>query len=168
MSSSTSFASGSDAAELGAGATASATLSATASAAASDADREGAECEPQEIGGDRGRSEWEPEEELLLSQRALDFLAELPGTNPATPRSAHTPDLPSSSHASCLPSPTLQPLAAFSSGALETAASSAASSPEVTRPDTTPVGRLSLARTGAAPPATTPPATNRVTVEQKL
>ena len=52
------------------------------------------------VGGDSSGSsfaalEVELEEDLLLSQRALDFLAELPGTAPTTPKGVHTPAPPS-------------------------------------------------------------------------
>ena len=111
------------------------------------------------------------DEELLLSQRALDFLAELPLTPAASSRA--------SSRASSLPSPSAPgglSFGAFASGAPFGAppgtvgrgnASSASSSPEIAaRPDTTPLGkRANTGKSGAAPP---PLPRQKLTVDQKL
>jgi hypothetical protein len=108
------------------------------------------------------------DEELLLSQRALDFLAELPLTPAAASRaSSRASSLPSPSAPGCLSFGT------FASGAPGTVgngnASSASSSPEIAaRPDTTPLGKranTNFGKSGAAPP---PLPRQNLTVEQKL
>ena len=112
------------------------------------------------------------DEELLLSQRALDFLAELPRTPAAASSRA-------SSRASSLPSPSAPgslSFGAFASGAPFGAppgtvgsvnASSASSSPEIAaRPDTTPLGKR--ANTGKAGAAHPPLPRQKLTVDQKL
>jgi hypothetical protein len=113
------------------------------------------------------------DEELLLSQRALDFLAELPLTPAAASRaSSRASSLPSPSAPGCLS------FGAFASGAPFGAptgtvgngnASSASSSPEIAaRPDTTPLGKRAntkFGKSGAAPP---PLPRQKLTVEQKL
>ena len=108
------------------------------------------------------------DEELLLSQRALDFLAELPLTPAAASRaSSRASSLPSPSAPGCLSFGT------FASGAPGTVgngnASSASSSPEIAaRPDTTPLGKRAntkFGKSGAAPP---PLPRQKLTVDQKL
>ena len=113
------------------------------------------------------------DEELLLSQRALDFLAELPLTPAAASRaSSRASSLPSPSAPGCLS------FGAFASGAPFGAppgtvgngnASSASSSPEIAaRPDTTPLGKRAntkFGKSGAAPP---PLPRQKLTVDQKL
>jgi hypothetical protein len=113
------------------------------------------------------------DEELLLSQRALDFLAELPLTPAAASRaSSRASSLPSPSAPGCLS------FGAFASGApfgVPTGtvgngnASSASSSPEIAaRPDTTPLGKranTNFGKSGAAPP---PLPRQKLTVDQKL
>ena len=112
------------------------------------------------------------DEELLLSQRALDFLAELPRTPAAASSRA-------SSRASSLPSPSAPgslSFGAFASGAPFGAppgtvgsvnASSASSSPEIAaRPDTTPLGKR--ANTGKAGAAHPPLPRQKLKVDQKL
>jgi hypothetical protein len=108
------------------------------------------------------------DEELLLSQRALDFLAELPLTPAAASRaSSRASSLPSPSAPGCLS------FGAFASGAPGTVgngnASSASSSPEIAaRPDTTPLGKRAntkFGKSGAAPP---PLPRQKLTVDQKL
>ena len=110
------------------------------------------------------------DEELLLSQRALDFLAELPLTPAAASRaSSRASSLPSPSAPGCLS------FGAFASGAPFGAppgtvgngnASSASSSPEIAaRPDTTPLGKRANTKFGKSPP---PLPRQKLTVEQKL
>ena len=152
--------------------------------AASAAETEGDETEGDEIErggfsarwGDDAESLRESigalDEELLLSQRALDFLAELPRTPAAASSRA-------SSRASSLPSPSAPgslSFGAFASGAPFGAppgtvgsvnASSASSSPEIAaRPDTTPLGKR--ANTGKAGAAHPPLPRQKLKVDQKL